>query len=226
MEHFCGSGKAQFIKDINKEFMPAAEHSKQYLLSHSSAIILAAGRSERLGNPKQLLQFCGETLLAHTINEAKQSSVQSIIVVLGYEFDLLEKTIDIDGLQIVRNANWQSGIASSINCGITALQNMVPLCDAAILMVCDQPFITASLLNNLIKTQKASGKPIIASKYDETAGIPVLFHKALFPELLELDGDSGAKKIIHKYPDLVTTFPFPKGGIDIDTLSDYEALIK
>jgi molybdenum cofactor cytidylyltransferase len=206
--------------------MPAFEHSKQYPVSHCSAIILAAGRSERLGAPKQLLQFRGETLLAHTINEARQASVQSIVVVFGYQFDLLAKTIDINGLQIVKNENWQIGIASSINCGITALQNIAPLPDAAILMVCDQPFITASLLNDLIKAQKVSGKPIIASKYNDTAGIPVLFHKDLFPELLGLDGDSGAKKIIHKYPDLVTTFPFPKGGIDIDTLSDYEALIK
>jgi molybdenum cofactor cytidylyltransferase len=91
-------------------------------------------------------------------------------------------------------------------------------------MVCDQPFVSASLLFELITTQKERGKKIVASKYANTIGPPVLFHKSFFPELMELKGDTGARKLIKRHKDLVTTVAFPNGIIDIDTAADYEAL--
>lgn len=197
---------------------------KTYSVDNCAVIIMAAGMSSRLGSPKQLLQYRGKSLLQHTIDIAKQASAQTIIVVLGANFELICRQTDLSDTHPVKNEDWDTGIASSISCGINALQNVNPITDAAILMVCDQPFITSSLLNELVLTQKASDKPIVASQYAETVGIPALFHKNFFPQLLKLTGDSGAKKIMQQYPDLLFTVPFSPGNIDIDTLEDFEKL--
>ncbi|MDB5137799.1 MAG: MobA-like protein-like protein [Mucilaginibacter sp.] len=203
-----------------------ASPGNEYPITNCAAVILAGGSSSRLGRPKQLLVYQGKTLLQHAIDMARHASVQSIIVVLGSGFELLRNQIDTAELHVVKNDSWQTGIASSITCGITALQRIAPGTDAAILMVCDQPFITSLLLNDLLAAQKAGDKPIVASKYGDTIGIPALFHKSLFTQLLGLEGDSGAKKIMQQYPELLVTIPFPLGNIDIDTLDDYKRLNK
>lgn len=203
-----------------------AANGNEYSVTNCSAIILAAGRSSRLGSPKQLLNYQGKTLLQHSIDTAKQASVQSIIVILGSGFDLLFSRVDSAGLHIIKNDNWQTGIASSISCGINALKDTAPTTDAAILMVCDQPFVNPALLNELLTVQKATNKPIIASSYGNTIGIPALFHKDFFQQLLDLRGDSGAKKIMQLNPGSLATVPFTLGSIDIDTLDDYESLSK
>jgi molybdenum cofactor cytidylyltransferase len=198
----------------------------KYEVNNCAVIILAAGQSSRLGQPKQLLKYQSKTLLQHAINTAKQSSAKSTIVVLGSGVEQILNTIDTNGLHIIKNDDWQSGIASSISYGVKSLQNIDPMPDAVILMTCDQPFVSSDLLNELIAKQKETGKLIIASQYDGTIGIPALFHKSLFEQLTALKGDSGAKKLMEQNRDDVTTVPFPKGGIDIDTLDDYEALKK
>lgn len=203
-----------------------AANGNEYSVTNCSAIILAAGRSRRLGSPKQLLNYQGKTLLQHSIDIAKKASVQSVIVVLGSDFDLLLSQVDSAGLHIIKNDNWQTGIASSISCGINALEDIAPIADAAILMVCDQPFVNPELLNELLTVQKATNKPIIASSYGNTIGIPALFHRRFFQQLLDLKGDSGAKKIVQLNPDSLETVPFTLGSIDIDTLDDYESLSK
>ncbi|MGZ3764375.1 MAG: nucleotidyltransferase family protein, partial [Mucilaginibacter sp.] len=176
--------------------------------------------------PKQLLQYMGKTLLQHSIDTAKKASVRSIIVVLGSEMELISSEIASTGLHIVENKDWTTGMASSIRCGINALQSIGPLPDAVILMACDQPFVTSLLLNDLLIVQQATNKPIVCSKYDGTIGIPALFHKSFFHQLLDLKGDSGAKKIMHQNGDSLATVFFSKGSIDIDTLDDYESLSK
>jgi len=200
------------------------EQYEKYEANNCAVIILAAGQSSRLGQPKQLLQYQGKSLLQHAIDTAKQSLAKSTIVVLGSGIEQILDTIDTDGLYVVQNDDWQSGIASSISFGIKSLQNIDPMPDAVILMTCDQPFVSSDLLNELIAKQKETGKLIIASQYDDTIGIPALFHKSLFEQLTALKGDSGAKKLMEQNKDGVVTVPFPKGGIDIDTLDDYEAL--
>ena len=92
-------------------------------------------------------------------------------------------------------------------------------------MMCDQPFVSVSLLNDLIATQQVTAKPIVASNYGTTVGPPTLFHKSIFPFLLELKGDTGARKIIERHADDVITVYFPEGSIDIDTTADYELLL-
>jgi molybdenum cofactor cytidylyltransferase len=189
-------------------------------------IILAAGSSSRLGRPKQLLRYNHKTLLDISLESAKQTRAECVIVVLGSGKSLIENNINNEGLILVENEDWETGMASSIRAGIKALINVSPRIDAAILMVCDQPFTTTEILNDIISEQAASGKAIVGSVYDDTTGTPALFHQSLFPELLSLTGDHGAKKLFQKYKTDATFVPFQKGGIDIDTSEDYNNLMK
>jgi len=185
-------------------------------------IILAAGSSSRLGKPKQNLVYKGQTLLQRAVATAVASVCKPVIVVLGANEEVIKPTIESDAINIIYNRDWQEGMASSIRSGINALQKIEPKAGSAILMLCDQPFVEAALLDELV--QKRSGKGIVVSGYNDTMGAPVLFDAAYFNELLLLKGQEGAKKLLLKYPDDLTTIQFPLGGIDIDTVEDYEKL--
>jgi molybdenum cofactor cytidylyltransferase len=189
-------------------------------------IILAAGRSARLGSPKQLLSYQGKNLLQHTIDIAHESRTGPILVVLGSNIDEITTKLDKNFLKIIENQDWESGMASSIVCGINTLLELYSDTEAAILMVCDQPFVNAQLLHQLIKKYEESGKSIVASKYVNINGTPALFHKKHFHELSALKGDFGAKYLIKKYDGSLQAIPFDKGSIDIDTIEDYKKLMK
>ncbi len=187
-------------------------------------ILLAAGPSSRLHKPKQLLNYKGKSLLKHSIEAALDSNAEPIILVTGSNAQEMEKEVTDIKINIIENENWQEGIASSIRCGINALLSIAPEIEQTILMVCDQPYISPSLLNKLIDMQTETGADIIACAYAETIGTPVLFTKNYFYELLKLQGDEGAKKLVMKYKGSAAFIQFPKGEIDIDTGNDYENL--
>ena len=115
-------------------------------------------------------------------------------------------------------------MASSVRIGLNELLFISALTDGAILMVCDQPYISSELINDLINTQKQTGKAIVCCSYGEAIGPPALFHRSLFNELMHLKGDVGARKIIQQHADNVATILFTKGKIDIDTKEEYDAL--
>ena len=187
-------------------------------------VILAAGSSSRLGKPKQLLEYEGQSLLQHVIDAAVHSKAATIVVVLGANSDLISKKIHTPKVDLTENSEWEEGMASSVRNGLSALQRISPTTDAVIFMVCDQPYVSASLINDLIETQKETGKAIVTCNYGEAIGPPALFYKSLFHELMQLKGDAGARKIIQQHNDEVATVLFEKGKIDIDTREDYEAL--
>jgi molybdenum cofactor cytidylyltransferase len=188
-------------------------------------ILLAAGESSRLGRPKQLLLFNGKTFLQHTIQVASASNAQQIIVVLGAHADSIEKEIEGIDVHIVKNSEWEEGMASSIRCGVKTFTEITSEAQGVILMVCDQPFVTASLLNELINAHQTTGKSIVACSYENTFGPPALFHRSLFEELLQLKGDVGARGIVRQHTEDVEVIPFPKGIYDVDTETDYEKIM-
>ena len=193
-------------------------------VNNTGIVILAAGSSTRLGKPKQLLPYNDKNLLQQTVNAAVYSNANSVFVVLGASADLISKEIVKMNAHIIENKEWEEGMASSIRVGLNTLQKISPLAEAIIFMVCDQPYVSSSLLNDLIHTQRETGKPIVTCNYGEAIGPPALFHKFLFNELMQLKGDAGARKIIQQHSDEVATILFTKGKIDIDTNEDYEAL--
>lgn len=196
-----------------------------YLVKHCSIIILAAGMSSRLGRPKQIINFQGKSLLQHAVDEAMQTSLQPVMVVIGAHDDTVIKALEETKVTIIKNLNWKEGISSSIRCGLNVLQEISAVTDGVIFMVCDQPYVTKFLLESLLKEQRKSKLPIVASSYENIQGTPVLFHKSFFSQLMELTGDTGAKKLLEQNPQKATSVPFPKGEIDIDTLEDYEKLV-
>ena len=192
--------------------------------TETAIVILAAGQSSRLGQPKQLLPFKGKSLLLHIIQTAKKVSDQ-VFVIIGADNVRVQSNIKNSDVKIVFNDKWEEGMASSIRCGLSVLKNEVPDLKSAIFMVCDQPFVTSDLLENLIREKDLSGKSIVASSYSEIAGTPVLFDESIFPELMELKGDIGARKIIAKSRDRLATVDFPLGNVDMDTAEDYKRLL-
>jgi molybdenum cofactor cytidylyltransferase len=189
-------------------------------------LVLAAGSSSRLGKPKQLLSYKDKNLLSNTIDEAKKSADGKVVVILGGNYQLIEAHINDPEINVVYNTGWEEGISSSVRAGLSELNRANPDAAGLILTVCDQPFITEQVFNNLIGTFRTSGKSIIASTYAGTLGTPVLFSKIYFGDLMALKGKEGAKKLLEKYKENVAAVPFEKGEIDIDTPEDYSRLLR
>ncbi len=187
-------------------------------------IILAAGNSSRMGNPKQLLDFNGNTFLEITISAAEEIAYAPIVLVLGaYATEILAAHPPLN-INYIINENWSEGMSSSIKVGLTKLMDLAPTTNNLIITVSDQPFISSRVLISLLETHTNTGKNIIASQYAKTIGTPVLFNKKYFDELKMLEGSSGAKQILSRYTNDVATVPFELGRIDIDTESDYKNL--
>lgn len=189
-------------------------------------IMLAAGTSSRLGKPKQLLQYKGETLLQQGLQIAIATGMQPIVTVLGANAEMVLKSVGNKDVSFVINKAWAEGMASSIHCGMEELLKIAPQVDGVVIMVCDQPFVTAKLLADLAEKHRFTRKPIIASSYNGSIGTPALFDTTIFALLQSLKGDVGAKKIMQANPDWVEEIEFPLGEIDIDTNGDYELLLK
>jgi len=194
-------------------------------MNNPGIIILAAGSSSRMGRPKQLLPWKDGTLIQHIVGEALQTSLQPVIVVTGAFSTEVCSAVSSASVTIAHNPHWSEGMASSIVKGISTLLAMTPDIDAVIIAVCDQPFLTAVILRSLAGSQQPD-HPIVACTYENTIATPALFHRSLFHELLMLNGDTGAKKIIREHRDKVITIPFPMGHLDIDTTEAYEAVLK
>lgn len=188
-------------------------------------VILAAGPSTRLGEPKQKIIFEGKSLLQRAVQTALDSACRPVIVLLGAYDNEIQSDIENEDVIVYHNFQWEEGMSSSIRLGIAMLQKTQTPVSDVILMVCDQPFADTTLLNDMINKKAITSKGIIACSYKNTLGVPVLFDKKFFPELLSLEGPDGAKKLIMKHKEAVADIPFDLGSFDIDTNDDYEALI-
>jgi molybdenum cofactor cytidylyltransferase len=192
-------------------------------MQNVGAVILAAGGSFRFGSPKQLAQFRGKTLVRRVVDVAQQAGCSPVVVVTGSNAEKISRETTT---AVVENQSWREGIGTSIRVGVEHLIGFEPEIAAIVLLVCDQPFIDASLIRHLIALREKTGKDIVASSYSDTVGVPAIFARPVFSELRALEGDSGAKKIIFTHRERLAEVPFPRGNVDIDTLDDYENLIR
>ncbi|CAN5579238.1 nucleotidyltransferase family protein [soil metagenome] len=182
------------------------------------AVVLAAGGSTRLGQPKQLLAHEGQALVRRTANAAIEAGCDPIVVVVGAEREKVATALRDLTATIVPNDNWPRGVGTSIRAGVARLQES----DAVILLVCDQPKVEADLLRQLVARQQETGQPMIASSYAGTLGVPALFTRACYGRLLALDDETGAKALLLARPAEVASVPFEAGALDIDTPEDLE----
>lgn len=189
-------------------------------------IILAAGASIRFGKPKQLLKFQEKSLVRRTAENALTFESRTIIV-LGANADEIKKEVEDLPLKIVVNKDWQSGLSSSIKSGLKKLLETEPETSIVILLLCDQPLVDKKTISRLIKVQRETQKAIVASEYENTLGVPALFTREIFDELLNLQGDQGARFLIQKYAaSKAAKIDAPEAAFDIDTLEDYERILK
>ncbi len=185
-------------------------------------VILAAGASRRMGVTKQLLQVGGRSLIRHAVDAALASSCRPVVVVLGANADAVQPEVEELPVQVVQNAWWSEGLSTSIRAGIEALTGGADPPEAVVLALCDQPLVGSDSIRALVAAYRATARPIVASQYRGALGVPALFARALFPELLALDGDQGAKQVIQRHLSSVCPVPCPQGAVDLDTPQDYE----
>ncbi|MBH8575228.1 nucleotidyltransferase family protein [Nostocaceae cyanobacterium CENA369] len=192
--------------------------------SNVAIIILAAGASTRMGRPKQLLPYQGRSLLQHTIESAIASVCKPVVVVLGANAQQIRSEVTQPFVQVVENSQWNLGMSASIRSGIRSLSTYSESIDAAVITVCDQPFLSSEIINLLVEAYHSLAKAIVASEYAETLGVPALFSRTFFSELAALGETVGAKQLINRHLNQVFRVPFPLGAVDIDTPKDYEEL--
>jgi molybdenum cofactor cytidylyltransferase len=179
----------------------------------TAAIVLAAGASKRLGEPKQLVMLAGETLLERAIRTALDAGCFPVVVVLGAAYVEILGFNPLANAVPVVNANWAEGMASSIRLGIQTLGLIAKDAEGAVLMACDQPAINASHLRALT----TSGE-LTASAYAGRNGVPAYFPKSAFASLMQLRGDIGARDLLRN----AVAIDLPNGEVDIDTAVDID----
>ncbi len=187
-------------------------------------ILLAAGGSTRLGYPKQLLELDGKTLVEIALEKILQILPQTITVVTGGSAEKVRAKLKGKNINLAYNENWQSGMASSIKTGMQNLLKRLPEVDAVMICLCDQPFLTSDHLEALLKATEDKPQKIIASHYNNLASVPAIFKKSVFEDLLNLEGQQGARRVIRKSEEQTFTVPFAKGIYDVDTVEDWEKI--
>lgn len=196
----------------------------QKTTNHIAHIIVAAGSSSRMGSPKQLLPWKNSSLIEHEIEKSLQLKELTSFVILGANFELIQKKIQHFSIETVHNQHWKSGMGSSISCGVHYIMKNERSFDAVLITLVDQPLIDTLHLNNLISEFDKNQDAIVATKMKSRIGVPAIFPRCYFKELFDLNEDYGARYIIKKYGDQILTIDGKDKTDDIDTMEQYKAL--
>lgn len=188
------------------------------------SIILAAGASSRMGTSKQMLDIQGEPMLVRTVKTVLTCQPKGIVVVLGSQTRHHTKLLKGLPTDVIENPSWNKGIGSSIKKGLTHALTISPTTDAVLFLVCDQPYLSGELVNTFIMYN--GDKSIFSAYYDGSPGVPALFTKKHFNEILALEDHQGAKKVIQNHLNNTALIDFPKGMIDLDTPEDYHLYLQ
>jgi molybdenum cofactor cytidylyltransferase len=163
-----------------------------------AAVILAAGASRRLGQAKQLVKIDGEPLLGRTVRLAAQAGCQPVVVVLGFEAHRMRSALEGFRVIVAVNENWDTGMGSSMRCGVETALRTSPPPEDILLMVCDQVRLTAEVLRRVLDLHGSRKYPITAACYGGRLGVPAVFSSIFFPDLLDVSGDRGARGILER----------------------------
>jgi molybdenum cofactor cytidylyltransferase len=195
-------------------------------------VILAAGGSQRLDRPKQLLPVNGRPLLQLSVDAALGLGDDvPVFVVLGADYTKIRAEIDFGRARILLNYQWQSGMASSIRLAVDCIVNDLLEIGGVVLMMADQPYVSTAILRDLLKGAAQAGAPLAVSSFNapdsavKIPGPPAYFSVQFFPQLLQLQGDMGARAIVQSNLERAAIVDFARGAIDIDTEADYASLV-
>ena len=188
-------------------------------------LLLTAGKSSRMGQPKALLSIKGQSLISYQIDRLKELGLP-ITVVLGAYADAISNAAISKEVRLVLNKDFEKGMGSSIAFGTTSIQNTNPEIDAILVCAIDQPLIPLDHFKNLLSTASKTNFSIIQSLSEVGwRGIPTLFKSNHFKALSKLTGDEGAKSIIQNHRSTVKAVKAPSDSlIDIDTYEQYQSL--
>ena len=190
------------------------------------AVILAAGSGSRMGSHqcKQLLPIAGKPLLQHVIDAAVNSRCSHVLTVLGAHEERIRGSISFNDTTTISNPIWCEGISSSIRTAVRHAQSQPFSIDAAVFLLGDQPLITSATIDRLLDKLLPGQPCIAASRYRGCIGVPTVFGAHHFAELLQLHGDIGARVLLRKYQDTISTIDLDE-NFDIDTNEDYERVL-
>ncbi|MDQ3695166.1 MAG: molybdenum cofactor cytidylyltransferase [Chloroflexota bacterium] len=188
-----------------------------------SGIILAAGQSSRLGRPKQLLPLAGRPLLAHVVAHAAASGLDETILVLGHEAAAIAAALGNHGQRTVINPDYAAGQSTSVRAGLAAVS---PQTNAVVFLLGDQPAVTVDIIDAMLDTYRVHRSGIVVPAYGGRRGNPVLFDRAVFPELRQVTGDEGARAIVRAHAESIRLVAVPGDAPqDVDTEADYQRLL-
>ena len=194
--------------------------------SKVSVLILAAGSSSRMGKIKQLLPWKESTLLEHTVKIAKLSKASEVIVVLGSNAVLIKESIEATDVVFLENSKWKGGLGTSISCGVDYLLNQNKGADAVLILLGDQALMDTEYINKIIDLYSSGESNLIGTRYGKKVGVPALFERPYFFDLLQLEGDRGAQLFLKKFADKVLSLNSQGKAYDVDTMEDYAGLLK
>jgi len=187
-------------------------------------VVLAGGGSRRLGRSKQVEPWGDGTLLGHVVAAVRALPVDEVWVVLGARFEQVLAEVDLTDCGVVENPEWEEGIASSIRVGLDAVTRL-SRADLALLVLGDQPDVPADVVNGLIEAHRRSKALAVVPKYRYSRGNPILVDRALWPRLMSLEGDEGAKRLLQAHPEWVEEVWFERlAPRDVDTDADISDL--
>jgi molybdenum cofactor cytidylyltransferase len=189
-----------------------------------AALVLAAGGSSRLGAPKQLLQWGDTTLLGHVLDTLRELPFDEVFVVIGANGEEILDQVDLTGTIVIENPEWEEGMASSLRVGLDAVLRL-SRADAVGIFLGDQPDISEEVVIGLIEARRSTKRQAIVPKYRYVWGNPVVVERSLWPRLMSLEGDEGAKRLLQAHPDWVHEVWFEqRPPRDIDTRADFDEL--
>lgn len=186
-------------------------------------LVLAAGASTRLGQPKQLVKLGGRPALHIVVSNAVALAGNAVTVVLGAQAREMTHLLAHSPASVVVNRHWEEGMGSSLRFGVGALP---PACDAVLVLLGDQVGVTADDLKRLASAWRGEESMIAASMYDQRVGVPAIFPRVCFSELSELRGDRGARIVLERNSYRLVRVPMANAAIDLDTPEDLAALVE
>ena len=184
----------------------------------SAIVVLAAGGSRRLGQPKQLLSVLGEPLLRRVVRMAADAEPDHLVVVLGSNACECLAAIKDCGADIIVNPFWECGLAGSVRLGVERAEEVGA--DAVLLLLADQPLLDSTVIRRFLVRANGQTDLIIAARYDGVLGAPMMFGSDWFAQLKKLEGDQGARSLVPKERGGVEIIDWSEGAIDVDTPED------
>ena len=189
-----------------------------------AAVILAAGRSTRMGRPKQILPIRGRPMLQEVLGIFRRTRVGRVVVVLGANARKVRHSVDFQQEVVVLNRRFAEGMGSSLRIGLASIGDDA---DAVIVALGDQPLLSSTTVDKIVETYLSSRARVVVPVFNGRRGRPVLFDKALFPQIMKVSGDVGAREVVEKCKEGLVEVAVEDEGVlvDLDTPADYEGLV-